>query len=76
VNVALLAVESFESALGLLKAAKKDLGEVLSAFEFLDNHSFHIMNKHFPVRNFSSVCLFCFWNRFSFSLSRSASSVA
>lgn len=49
VNVALLAVPSFESAMKLLRAAKKALGEVLSAFEFFDSLSMKMMLKHFPV---------------------------
>jgi len=48
VNVALLALPSFENCLNLLKHAKKDLGEILSAFEFYDNFSLNLLNKHFP----------------------------
>ncbi|XP_058086759.1 D-2-hydroxyglutarate dehydrogenase, mitochondrial isoform X2 [Magnolia sinica] len=39
VNLALLACEDYFSCQELLQEAKRTLGEVLSAFEFLDNHS-------------------------------------
>eukprot|EP01125_Pyxidicula_operculata_P009602 TRINITY_DN3156_c0_g1_i2.p1 TRINITY_DN3156_c0_g1~~TRINITY_DN3156_c0_g1_i2.p1 ORF type:complete len:500 (-),score=94.37 TRINITY_DN3156_c0_g1_i2:2445-3944(-) len=47
VNVALLSVNSFDKTLKILQEAKKDLGEILSAFEFFDNGCLKLMTKHF-----------------------------
>lgn len=49
VNVALLTVSSFEDAMELLRCAKSALGEVLSAFEFLDRVGHDLMYKHFVL---------------------------
>lgn len=48
VNVAFLAVPSFAAATGLLRAARAGLGEVLSAFEFLDAASLEVTLAHLP----------------------------
>jgi D-2-hydroxyglutarate dehydrogenase len=48
VNVSYLAVPSFEAAQQVFVAAKRDLGEVLSAFEFLDRESLDITLRHLP----------------------------
>jgi len=48
VNVALLAVPSFEDCLKLLRRARTDLGEILSAFVFYDKFCLKLLNKHFP----------------------------
>lgn len=39
VNIAFLGLESYEQVTKLFKDAKADLGEILSAFEFMDNDS-------------------------------------
>ncbi|XP_058086760.1 D-2-hydroxyglutarate dehydrogenase, mitochondrial isoform X3 [Magnolia sinica] len=52
VNLALLACEDYFSCQELLQEAKRTLGEVLSAFEFLDNHSMDMVLGHLEgVRN-------------------------
>ena len=48
VNVAYLATPSFEAAIETLRLAKQKLGEVLSAFEFLDRASLRVTLKHLP----------------------------
>lgn len=48
VNVAYLAVPTFAVAQQVLVAAKRQLGEVLSAFEFLDRESLAITLRHLP----------------------------
>ncbi|EFN52862.1 hypothetical protein CHLNCDRAFT_26350 [Chlorella variabilis] len=48
VNVCYLAVPSFEAAQQVFVAAKQQLGEVLSAFEFLDRESLLITLRHLP----------------------------
>ncbi|KAL4854460.1 D-2-hydroxyglutarate dehydrogenase [Chlorella vulgaris] len=48
VNVAYLAVPTFAAAQQVLVAAKRQLGEVLSAFEFLDKESLAITLRHLP----------------------------
>ena len=45
VNVVFLAVESFEKCQEILIAAKQQLGEILSAFEFLDELAFEMVLK-------------------------------
>uniref|UniRef100_A0A6B2L3A6 FAD-binding PCMH-type domain-containing protein n=1 Tax=Arcella intermedia TaxID=1963864 RepID=A0A6B2L3A6_9EUKA len=57
VNVALLGLPNYELALEILIEAKKDLGEILSAFEFFDGPSFRLVKKHFNdiLDPFSSV---------------------
>lgn len=56
VNLAFLACKDYFSCQKLLQEAKQTLGEVLSAFEFLDNHSMDTVLSHLEgVRNpFSS----------------------
>jgi len=46
VNVALLALPSFEHAQQLYVKARTHLGEILSAFEFFDRECFHLVLKH------------------------------
>jgi D-2-hydroxyglutarate dehydrogenase len=46
VNVALFAVRSFDDVLALLGLARTSLGEVLSAFEYMDGRSIHLVEKH------------------------------
>lgn len=48
VNVAYLACPSFEAATRTLVLAKRALGEVLSAFEFLDRASLDVTMQHLP----------------------------
>ncbi|KAL4440007.1 hypothetical protein ABPG75_003008 [Micractinium tetrahymenae] len=48
VNVSYLAVPSFEVAQQVFVRAKRDLGEVLSAFEFLDRESLLITLRNLP----------------------------
>jgi FAD/FMN-containing dehydrogenase len=48
VNVAFLGVESFDKVQDLYLEAKKQLGEILSAFEFLDRGSMELVLKHHP----------------------------
>jgi len=52
VNVAALACSSFESAQKVFLAAKRDLGEILSAFEFWDRAAFELLlNKDKRARD-------------------------
>jgi FAD/FMN-containing dehydrogenase len=52
VQVALLALPEFKNTLSALCMAKKELGEILSAFEFFDSTSFNLVLKHIPnIRN-------------------------
>jgi D-2-hydroxyglutarate dehydrogenase len=46
VNVALFAVRSFDDVLRLLALARSSLGEVLSAFEYMDGRSIDFVEKH------------------------------
>ncbi|KAI8911757.1 hypothetical protein EDD86DRAFT_203201 [Gorgonomyces haynaldii] len=46
VNVAVLAVPSYEHVQEIFKKAKMDLGEILSAFEFFDTHCMDLVEKH------------------------------
>lgn len=48
VNVAYLACPSFAAATATLGIAKQQLGEILSAFEFLDRESLEITLKYLP----------------------------
>ncbi|KAG7670602.1 hypothetical protein Ndes2526A_g00376 [Nannochloris sp. 'desiccata'] len=48
VNVAYLACPSFAAATSALGVAKQKLGEILSAFEFLDRESLEITLKYLP----------------------------
>ncbi|MGQ3164904.1 MAG: FAD-linked oxidase C-terminal domain-containing protein, partial [Agrobacterium sp.] len=49
VQVMLLAVSSFEQVTKVLAVARTRLGEVLSAFEFLDAESMHMVCSHAQV---------------------------
>ncbi|CAK7334457.1 unnamed protein product [Dovyalis caffra] len=52
VNIAFLACEDYPSCQKLLSEAKRKLGEVLSAFEFLDSHAMDLVLNHLEgVRN-------------------------
>lgn len=44
-NVAFLACSSFENVLKLFKESKNQLGEILSAYEFLDSECVSVLNK-------------------------------
>ncbi|KAL2649531.1 hypothetical protein R1flu_017659 [Riccia fluitans] len=46
VNVGFLACEDYASCQKTFAEAKKQLGEILSAFEFLDRHSLEVVLKH------------------------------
>lgn len=48
VQVAYLAVPSFQHAQQVFQKAKQHLGEILSAFEFLDHHSLIMTLKNLP----------------------------
>lgn len=41
-----LALPSFENVLPLFKAAKRQLSEILSAFEFFDRQAYELVTKH------------------------------
>jgi FAD/FMN-containing dehydrogenase len=47
-NVALFSVAAFEDIKRLFGQARRDLGEILSAFEFWDVESQRLMDMHFP----------------------------
>uniref|UniRef100_A0A7S4NJF4 FAD-binding PCMH-type domain-containing protein n=1 Tax=Paramoeba aestuarina TaxID=180227 RepID=A0A7S4NJF4_9EUKA len=47
-QVMFLAVPSFVSAVSVLRQAKEELGEILSAFEFLDQKSLDLVLEFFP----------------------------
>lgn len=52
VNIAFLACEDYLSCQKLLSEAKRKLGEILSAFEFLDSHAMDLVLNHLEgVRN-------------------------
>jgi len=53
VKVAFLAVPTWRDVLNVFRSAKQELGEIMSAFEFLDNHSMevHSRNPNMKVRN-------------------------
>lgn len=48
VNTAFLACQSFEQVATVLKKAKESLGEILSAYEFLDSKVFDVLLKYIP----------------------------
>ncbi|KMZ56743.1 UDP-N-acetylmuramate dehydrogenase, partial [Zostera marina] len=61
-NVAFLACEDYLNCQRLLLEAKRTLGEILSAFEFLDNHSMDMVSTHLEgVRNPLSSSLHNFY---------------
>lgn len=47
-NVSFLAVDSYEAVQKVFVKAKKDLSEILSAFEFMDSNSQKLTKKHLP----------------------------
>lgn len=47
-NVSFLAVESYEAVQQVFVKAKKDLSEILSAFEFMDSNSQELTKQHLP----------------------------
>lgn len=48
-NVALLAVDSYEAVQQVFVAARRELGEVLSAFEFMDRQSQELTHRHLKL---------------------------
>lgn len=50
VQLAFLGLSSFEAVLACFGAARRDLGEVLSAVEFLDAESYELVNRHLGGR--------------------------
>mgnify|MGYP003650522522 CR=1 FL=1 len=44
----MLSMRSYEDAVKVLGRAKRELGEILSAFEFLDKNSLDLVLQHFP----------------------------
>lgn len=50
INVAVLGLDSYANVMKVFKAAKTDLAEVLSAFEFFDADSLHLVLKHTNCR--------------------------
>ncbi|KAI8896219.1 hypothetical protein BC833DRAFT_598282 [Globomyces pollinis-pini] len=46
INVAILGLDSYEQVMKVFSEAKKDLGEILSAFEFFDRSSLDLVLKH------------------------------
>nr|XP_002131340.1 D-2-hydroxyglutarate dehydrogenase, mitochondrial-like [Ciona intestinalis] len=51
VNVVFLGVDKFEDLLLLLRKAKQDLGEILSAVEFVDSDCIGLVGKHLKLVN-------------------------
>eukprot|EP00127_Corallochytrium_limacisporum_P001355 Clim_evm11s53 gene=Clim_evmTU11s53 len=51
VQTAMLACEKFTDVLDLMKMAKHDLGEILSAFEFIDSGSMDLVEKYLEKKN-------------------------
>lgn len=47
-NTCLILVKDFSSALQVLKKAQMHLGEILSAIEFIDSESYHLVFETFP----------------------------
>lgn len=50
INVALIGLDSFENVTKVFQHAKRDLGEILSAFEFFDRPSMDLVTKHLGLR--------------------------
>ena len=48
VNTMLIAINSFASSLAIYKIARQQLGEILSAFEFLDQEAMQLALTHLP----------------------------
>lgn len=51
VNLAFLGVESFEHILATFRRAKRELGEILSSFEMLDEQSINAVIDHLKVKS-------------------------
>jgi FAD/FMN-containing dehydrogenase len=51
VNVAFLACQTYEDCLKTFDLAKSGLGEILSAFEFMDGKSMKLTEKHMELQN-------------------------
>jgi len=51
VNVSIFGCRDFDAVKATLGQAKRDLGEILSAFEFLDRGSMDLVLKHIPARD-------------------------
>ena len=49
-NVALLAVDSFDAVQKVFTESKKNLAEILSAFEFFDSDASELVRKHLDVK--------------------------
>ncbi|CAL8274529.1 unnamed protein product [Merluccius merluccius] len=58
VNVAFLGCETFDQLLGTFRLSKRMLGEILSAFEFLDAACMGLLNTHLKLPNPISDCPF------------------
>ncbi|XP_047466940.1 D-2-hydroxyglutarate dehydrogenase, mitochondrial [Mugil cephalus] len=58
VNVVFLGCESFEQLLKTFQLCKGMLGEILSAFEFLDSECMRLLNTHLKLPNPISECPF------------------
>ncbi|XP_076807099.1 D-2-hydroxyglutarate dehydrogenase, mitochondrial-like [Clavelina lepadiformis] len=58
VNVAFLGVESFEKVLKIQQCARKDLGEILSAVEFMDSECMRNVTHHLNMTNPIADCPF------------------
>ncbi|XP_022605935.1 D-2-hydroxyglutarate dehydrogenase, mitochondrial [Seriola dumerili] len=58
VNVVFLGCETFEQLLRTFQLCKGMLGEILSAFEFLDSECMRLLNTHLKLSNPISECPF------------------
>uniref|UniRef100_A0AAX7U071 D-2-hydroxyglutarate dehydrogenase, mitochondrial n=1 Tax=Astatotilapia calliptera TaxID=8154 RepID=A0AAX7U071_ASTCA len=58
VNVVFLGCETFEQLLKTFQLCKSMLGEILSAFEFLDSECMRLLNTHLKLPNPISDCPF------------------
>lgn len=50
-HVALLACNDYEDVLAIFKAAKKHLGEIMSAYEFFDQESLQVVTQNLGIKN-------------------------
>jgi len=48
IQTSFLAVRSYQDVVSLLKLAKTQLGEIISAYEFIDKDAFNVILKHTP----------------------------
>ncbi|XP_053290525.1 D-2-hydroxyglutarate dehydrogenase, mitochondrial [Pleuronectes platessa] len=58
VNVVFLGCETFEKLLQTFQLCRGMLGEILSAFEFLDSECMRLLNTHLKIPNPISACPF------------------